>query len=348
MVSKRVLNRTLLDRQFLLDRVDRSPLWMTEHLVGLQAQVTLPPYVGLWSRLRDFDPAALTGLIESRQLVRIVVMRGTIHLLSAADCLELRPLTQEVLTRTLQGADFGKRVHGLPLDELAATAHEILSGNVLGNKELGLTLADRFPEHRPGDLANTARVLLPLVQVPPRGLWKRSGGPTYALAPDWLGAPLSTRPDFAEVVRRYLRTFGPATAADINTWCGRTGVAATLEELDDELVRYQDESGRTLFDLAGLSLADPDLPAPVRLLGQYDNVFLSHKDRSRVFDDAYRSSWMGANGVAGAAVLVDGFLEGLWRVVDGRVVTDMFRELTKVEQRDVDAEVSGLEAFLAR
>lgn len=343
-----MLNRTLLDRQFLLGHVDRSPLWMTEHLVGLQAQVTLPPYVGLWSRLRDFDPAALTELIESRQLVRIVVMRGTIHLLSAADCLELRPLTQDVLTRTLQGADFGKRVPAATRDDIAATAREMLSGRTVTNTELGLALADRFPGYRPGDLANTARVLLPLVQVPPRGLWKRSGGPTYALAPDWIGAPLATRPSFAEVVRRYLRAFGPATAADINTWCGRTGIAATLEELDEELVRYQDESGRTLFDLAGLCLADPDLPAPVRLLGQYDNVFLSHKDRSRIFDEAYRSWWMGLNGVAGAAVLVDGFLEGLWRVVDGHVVTEMFRKLAKVEQREVDAEVERLEVFLSR
>lgn len=343
-----MLNRTLLDRQFLLDRVDRSPRWMTEHLIGLQAQVTLPPYVGLWSRLRDFDPAALTELIETRQLVRIVVMRGTIHLLSAADCLELRPLTQEVLTRTLQGADFGKRVPADLRDDIAANAREILSGATVTNTELGRTLADRFPGYRPGDLANTARVLLPLVQVPPRGLWKRSGGPTYALAPDWLGAPLAARPDFGEVVRRYLRAFGPATAADINTWCGRTGIAAMLEELDEELVRYQDESGRTLFDLAVLPLADPGLPAPVRLLGQYDNVFLSHKDRSRIFDEAYRSWWMGANGVAGAAVLVDGFLEGLWRVVDGHVVTEMFRTLSRVEQRELDAEVERLEVFLSR
>ena len=346
MVDRRTLNRTLLQRQFLLDRVDGEPLWLVEHLVGLQGQATLPPYVALWSRLRDFDHASLTALLESREAVRIVVMRGTIHVLSAADCLELRPLVQPVLDRTLKGADFAKRVHDVPHDDIAEAAHAVLTGSdPVDNKQLGLALAQKFPGHRSGDLANIARVLLPLVQVPPRGLWKRSGSPTYALAQDWLDAPLSEQPDLAEVVRRYLRAFGPANAADVSTWCGLTGTAAVMRELD--LVRLRDEDGRELFDLEDMALAAPDTPAPVRLLGQYDNVFLSHRDRSRIFDERYRSWWMGPNGVAGAAVLVDGFLEGLWRVEDGRVHLDLFRKLTRAEQTDVEAEVARLEQFLA-
>jgi hypothetical protein len=346
-LSRRVLNRTLLLRQHLLGRVAMSPTAMVEHLVGLQAQTTLPPYVGLWARVRGFDHADLTALIESRALSRIVVMRGTIHLLSGPDVLEIRPLMQDMLNRQMSGTAFFKHTADLPREELERAGREVLAAEPTSSKDLGLALAERFPAHDAGHLANTVRVLLPLVQTPPRGVWTKGGGPAYVHAEDWLGSPLSATPDWPDLVRRYLRAFGPATAADVTTWCGRTGTAATLKQLGEELVTYRDGTGRTLFDVAGSPVADGEEDAPVRLLGQYDNIFLSHKDRSRILDDAHRSWWMGPNGVAGAAVLVDGFFEGLWRVQDGHVVTEMFRSLTRKETEALDAEVARLEDFLA-
>jgi len=346
-LTTRVLNRTLLKRQHLLERTSGTPAAMVEHLVGLQAQDTQPPYVGLWSRLERFDPAALSGLLESRAASRILLMRGTIHLVTATDCLGLRPPLQGMLERQMRGTEFFGHCADIPREELESAAYDVLGPEPVPVRELGAALAKRFPAHRPGHLANTVRVLLPLVQAPPRGVWKRSGGPAYVHAAEWHGAPLAPA-DPAELVRRYLRAFGPATAADVSTWSGLTGLQPALDELSDELVTRKDQAGRTFLDLEGLPLADEDEPAPVRLLGKYDNVWLSHADRTRVAEPEKRQRWMGRNGGVGNTVFVDGMLEGLWRQVDDRVEVELFRGLTRAQRTELDAEVAGLERFLAR
>ena len=189
MRTTRVLNRTLLKRQYLLERTSTTSVEMVEHLVGLQAQDTQPPYVGLWSRLDRFDPADLSGLLESRAASRILLMRGTIHLVTAADCLGLRPPLQDMLERQMRGTEFFGHCADIPREELESAAYEVLGTEPVPVRELGTGLAKRFPAHRPGHLANTVRVLLPLVQAPPRGVWKRSGGPAYVHAEEWHGAP---------------------------------------------------------------------------------------------------------------------------------------------------------------
>jgi hypothetical protein len=346
-LTARVLNRTLLRRQHLLERTTSSVTEVVEHLVGLQAQDPLPPYVGLWSRLTGFEPADLSRLLESRQVSRILLMRGTIHLVTEADCLGLRPLLQQMLERQVRSTEFFGHCADIPREQLLSAAAEVLGEEPVGVRELGAVLAERFPGYQPAHLANTVRVLLPLVQAPPRGLWKRSGGPAYVHAEDWHGRPLDAF-DPADVLRRYLRAFGPATVADMTTWSGLTGLRGTVDRLSGELVTYTDESGQTLLDLEGLPLADPDEPAPVRLLGRYDNLWLSHRDRTRVTEPGKRQRWQGRNGGTGNAVLVDGMLEGLWRQSGDRVEVDLFRAVSKAERADLDAEVAALESFLAR
>jgi hypothetical protein len=349
MLTDRVLNRTLLQRQHLLRRAAMSPLEMTEHLLGLQAQNPLPPYLSLWSRVDGFDPHELSGLLERREVVWIVLMRGTIHLVPAADCMPLRRFVQEALEKQLRGTPFGKRTAGLPYDRLAAAGRAALREEALTPKALGLTLAEHWPDQEPGDLSNTVRSLLPLLQVPPRGLWQRSGGPRYRTAEDWLGRDLPETVDPAPLVRRYLRAFGPATAADVTTWSGVTGMAEVLASLREELVEHRDERGRRLVDLAGLTLADGDTPAPVRLLGEYDNLWLSHADRARVTDPERRGRWMGANGGMGRTVFVDGYLEGLWRTApSGAVDVELFRRLTREEREQLDVEVAAVQELLAK
>jgi hypothetical protein len=346
-ISSRVLNRTLLERQHLLARASLPVKETVEHLLGLQAQDTQPPYVGLWSRLANFEPGELTDLLESRQVSRILLMRGTIHLVTAADCLGLRPLLQPMLERQVRGTAFFGHCADIPREDLVSAIHDVLGPEPTNVRALGAALADRFPGYEPGHLANTARVVLPLVQAPPRGLWKRGGAPAYVLAEDWHGAPLVPY-DISEVVRRYLRAFGPASPADVATWSGLTGLRPVVEGLADELVTYQDESGRRLIDLEGLTLADDDVPSPVRLLGKYDNLWLSHADRNRVTEPDKRQRWMGRNGGTGNTVFVDGMLEGLWRENGGRVEVELFRRLTRSERDELDAEVTALEQFLAR
>jgi len=274
-------------------------------------------------------------------------MRGAIHLVTPADCLGLRPVLQDMLERQMRGTEFFGHCSDIPRDALVAAIREALDHEPVSARTLGAALAGSFPGHRPGHLANTARILLPLVQTPPRGLWKRGGSPAYVHAEDWHGAPLAA-PDTAGVVRRYLRAFGPATVADITAWSGLTALRPVLDGMREELVTHTDEAGRTLLDLPGLPVADPEQPAPVRLLGKYDNLWLSHADRTRVSEPEKRRRWMGRNGGTGNTVFVDGMLEGLWRQVDDRVEVELFRGVTKAERAELDAEVAALETFLRR
>ena len=345
MLTERVLNRTLLERQHLLERVPMSPLAMTEHLVGLQAQDVLPPYLSLWSRVADFDPAEISGALGDRRAVRILLMRGTIHLVTAADCLLLRPLVQGMLDKITRTSQVSREAADVPRDELTAAGRAAFADGPLPFKALGEVLEERFPDYPARALANTVREMLPLVQVPPRGMWKQAGGVVYETAETWLGSELAPEPDLPEVVRRYLRAFGPATAADVTAWSRVTGMKPVLESMDG-LVTFWDANGRLLYDLEGLPVADPEVPTPVRLLGKYDNLWLSHADRTRVTTPENRRRWMGLNGGVGNTVFVDGMLEGLWREADGRVELELFRKLTRAEKQELDAEVAALETFL--
>jgi hypothetical protein len=349
-LSRRTLNRTLLQRQHLLARTTMSAPEMTEHLVGLQAQETLPPYLSLWSRVTDFDPLPLSDSLEDRTTLRLLLMRGTIHLVTAADALVLRPLVQSMLDRLARSSQTSRPAATVAREDLAAATRVALDGGPLPVKRLGELLAERFPGIPPGALSSAARELLPLVQVPPRGRWKQSGGVSYQLLETWLGTPAAESPDPGEAVRRYLRAFGPATPADVTTWSGVTGIRSVLTGLGDELRCYQDAAGTTLFDLEGLELADADVDAPVRLLGRYDNVWLSHAARDRVTPDPEkRRRWMGVNGGVGCTVFVDGELEGLWRTTaSGAVDVELFRSLTRDERAQLDDQVGALESFLAR
>ncbi len=349
-LSPRTLNRTLLQRQHLLARSDLDALTMTEHLVGLQAQDPLPPYVSLAARIDDFDPEDLSETLEDRTTVRLLLMRGTIHLVSAHDALALRPYVQPMLDRLAGSAALSRTTSDVPRDALVSATHEALAAGPLTVSRLGKHLEERFPGSRGNALATAARVMTPLVQVPPRGLWKRSGGVSYDSLQGWLGAELPTAPDHIEVARRYLRAFGPAMAADLTAWSGVSGARELLTGLRDELVVHRDQAGRELFDLCGLEIAEEDLPAPVRLLGKYDNVWLSHSARDRVTPDAdKRRRWMGANGGVGNTVFVDGVLEGLWAVTDaGRVELDLFRRLSKDERLQLRDEVDRLQVLIAR
>ncbi len=339
------LNRTLLKRQHLLERSSSGHHEMVGHLVGLQAQENLPPYLSLAARLRDFDPRDVTLALEDRSLVRLVCMRGTIHLLTADDALMLRQWTQPCQERERTSSQNTKPALHLDTDAVNAAISKALVDGPLPVKALGEALADEFPGVPANALAHLARVNQPLAQLPPRGGWKQSGGVVYQHVERWLDRPL-IEPDPPEIVRRYLRAFGPASAADVTAWSGVTGMAAVLKDMDD-LVQHEDENGKRLFDVPDGVLAEPDLPSPVRLLGTYDNVWLSHAGRDRVTVKEKRSRWMDVNGAGGSTLLVDGWLEGLWRIEDGKpVVIGTFRKLSRTEQRELDGEFARVEALL--
>ncbi|MGW0810583.1 winged helix DNA-binding domain-containing protein [Nonomuraea sp. NPDC002799] len=347
LISQRALNRATLDRQFLLRRAGLPVLDVVERVGGLQAQTPHTWYTGLWSRIEGFKPADAADLLTSRALVRIALQRSTIHLVTAADCLAMRPLLQIVTERGTKGA-FGKRLQGVDLAELAAAGRSLLEERPMTFADLGRALAERWPAHDPHALGQGVRWLVPLVQVPPRGLWGKSGPVAHTSAASWLGLDVPPM-TAAELVRRYLRAFGPASVMDAQTWSGLTRLGEVVESMD--LVRFRDASGRTLYDLPDAVRPAEDTPAPVRLMYDFDNLFLSHADRSRVVNEtglAGAAGFAGTN-VAPRAILVDGFTAGDWTVIRAKGVSTLnIHQWTPISVlEEVEEEGRRLLEFLA-
>jgi hypothetical protein len=323
LLSLRALNRATLARQLLLERSPMSALDAIEHLVGMQAQAPFAPYYGLWSRLDSFTGGELSGLLTSRKAVRIVLMRGTIHLVTAEDCHRLRPLVQPALDRMLKAnATHGRPLAAVEVSAVVDAARRLLDAEALTPGDIGTRLAEQWPDTPPGWLAEAARSLLPLVQVPPRALWQRSGQVRLTTATAWLGKPRGKPMTIEEMVVRYLAAFGPATVADVQTWCGLSRLGEVVERMD--LMHFKSEGGQTLYDITDAPRPDPDTPAPARLVAPFDNILLSHVNRIRVVSDEHRKRlFSGKNGVFPGTVLVDGFVAGTWELVGNGESTSM-------------------------
>jgi Winged helix DNA-binding domain len=344
-LSLRALNRATLERQLLLCRSDLPVLDAVEHLVGLQAQEPPDPYTALWSRLDGFRPESLAGLLEERRVVRIPLMRSTIHLVSADDCLAIRPLVQPVLDAELARY---RDLTGVDVDAVLAFARKLVEERPRSVRELRAALAERFPQHEPGDLAYACRNLLAFVQVPPRGVWGRSSQVISTTAESWLGRPLERNPSLDELVLRYFRAFGPASVADVATWSRLTGLREVVERLRPRLATFRDERGRELFDLPEAPRPDPETPAPARFLPEYDNVLLSHADRSRFISAERRGVFSRVQGRIHGSVLSDGLGFGVWqRERDGGLVVNYAGRTTKRALAAVAAEGRRLLRLIA-
>jgi len=313
-LGPRELNRATLERQMLLRRRKLSAVEAIERLVGMQAQAPTPPYVGLWTRLEDFRPDELARLILERRAVRIALMRNTVHLVSARDCLALRPLMQPVFDRGLYAIRANRaNLEGVDTKALIAAGRELLEERPRTAKELGELLQERWLDRDPASLARAIRHLVPLVQVPPRGVWGKSGPAAHTTAEAWLGRPFDPAPSLEETVLRYLGAFGPATVMDVQTWSGLTRLDEVIERIRPRLRTFRDERSKELFDLPEAPRLDPDTPAPPRFLPEFDNLILSHADRTRVIAEEYRKVIASKNGMVPATFLVDGFVRGTWK-----------------------------------
>ncbi|SES09005.1 winged helix DNA-binding domain-containing protein [Streptomyces qinglanensis] len=335
LLTRPALSRALLARQLLVERARMPVRDAVEHLVGIQAQAPRPPYFALWSRLADFDPQELSLQLEGRGLVRLSTMRGTVHLVSDRDALELRALTQPLHESAVR-TNFAKQLGGEDPWQVAEAARELLAKRPLTGSELGSRLQERWPHLEARPLWMTARYLLPLVQLPPRGLWGRSGQPVLDTVERWLGRPPAAEPGVETMVLRYLGAFGPASARDAQTWSGLTRLGEVLERLRPQLRAFRDEAGRELFDLPDAPRPDPELPLPVRFLAEYDNIVLSHADRSRLLDEPARRAMASRNGQVPAAFLVDGRVRGMWKADTSRKAARL--TLTPFEHLDEEAE----------
>jgi hypothetical protein len=349
-LTSRALGRALIARQLLAERARMSALDAVEHLVGLQAQAPKPPYFGLWSRLDGFRAEELSALLAERKAVRVSVMRGTVHLVSAADCLQLRPLTR-VLYERLVRTNHPKRLDGLDPATVADAGLSLLRQGPRTARELGVLLGEMWPEHDPEALSRAVRSLCDVVQTPPRGLWGRSGQPTYETIESWLGRPVSPEPGIETVVLRYLGAFGPASVMDAQAWSGLTRLGEVMDRLRPQLRVYRSESGRELFDLPEAPRPDPELPLPARLVAEYDNLILSHADCTRVISDSARKTIATRNGQVPGTILLDGAVRGMWKAEQPRrkaatlTVTPFVRRFTDDEERELATEGERLLRF---
>ncbi|MGW3254055.1 winged helix DNA-binding domain-containing protein [Streptomyces fungicidicus] len=349
-LTTRALNRATLARQSLLDRAGTPVLDAVGHLCGLQAQEPQEPFVGLWSRLGSFDPAELSALLTGRRVVRTHLMRRTVHLVTAGDALAWRARHDAMLRQRVLGV-YRRELDGVDLGELAAAGRAVLAdGEPRSMGDLGRAVAGRWPRPTARALGETlVGALVPVVQLPPRGLWRTKAGARYELLSSWLGREIDPLPADASdpvgqtLVRRYLAAFGPAASADLRAWCGLAGLPAAVAAVRPELVAFRDERGRELLDLPDAPRPDPGTPAPVRFLPAFDNAILGYQDRSRIIDDAHR----GLSVAGERVVLVDGRVAATWRADGGAVTVTPLGRLSRAERTDVAEEGRALARFLS-
>jgi hypothetical protein len=348
-LTNRQLNRATLARQWMLERSDVAIPDAVAFLLGLQAQTSAGPYQGLWNRLRGFRHEDLTALIADKSMLRATTMRTTLHLHTSDDMRAIRPVMQTVLDRTWQST-FRKRVGSADRAEVHKRGIELLDQSPLTSGELGKRLAETWPDAEPLALAQVLHCSETLIQIPPTRIWGHGGPPLLSRIENWSGAPVGPAIDLPDLVLRYLAAYGPASVMDMQNWSGLTKLSAAFDAVKHRLVEFTGEDGRTLYDIPDGLLPDPDTPAPVRFMPEYDNVWLGFADRYRIQPELARNRMVLVNGYI-AAYTVDGFIAGNWtlkRSKDDIAITILpFRELTKAETTDVEAEAHAHGGFLA-
>jgi hypothetical protein len=335
----------------LLERTTVDPTTAVGDLVGMQAQAPLAPYVGLWSRLVDFDPGRLARELLDRRVVRASLMRSTIHLVTGDDALSIRPLVDPVLSRGFRASPFARDLEGVDLAELLTVGRGLIERRPSTRAALASQLATHWPGRPADSLVYAITYLVPCVQVPPRGVWEKTGPPAWTTMDAWLGRPLAADPSIDELVMRYLAAFGPATVLDVQAWSGLTRLRPVVERLRPRLATFRDELDRELFDFVDAPRPYPDVPAPPRFLPEYDNVLIGHADRSRIIPGRRRIPLPPGNGATRGTILLDGMFAGEWRIDrDGRRATltiAPFEPIAATERVALEEEAMRLLGFIA-
>ena len=351
-LTLRQINRATLARQMLLAREKATPVKAIERLVGMQAQWPKPPFLGLWTRAEGFKRDDLTALLHKRTVVRATFMRATIHVVTAKDFLGLRPAIQPVLESAMQ-VILKERLEGIDLGALTKQVRKMLDREPLTFAAIREEFLRADPKADERAMGYAVRMLLPLVQVPVEGqAWAFPSQACFASAEQWLGKPIPSKAAPADaLLLRYLEGYGPASADDMRAWSGlgRTEVKEAVERLRPKLVVFRDVNGkRELFDVKDAPRPDGDMPAPVRLIPEYDNVittraderFVAKGDRPRVFLSALRIA---------ATVLVDGFVAGVWKVEATKkaatLTIEPFKPFAAKVKKEVEAEAEALLKF---
>lgn len=342
------LNRALLARQLLLGRERVGIVKAIDRLAGLQAQVPRAPFISLWSRLDGFRRADLIRLIEERKVIRATMMRGTIHLMSRKDFIALRNLIQPVLTQVALTAPELRKTKDL--ETWLDYGRRILEETPMTFEAFREVLKERAPALDAAAVSRAVQHYLPLIRVPDGSPWSFKANAAFFPAEQWLKEPLGAQSTTAQLVLRYLAAFGPATVGDAQTWSGLRTLKPVFEALRSGLATFRDEKKRELFDLKRAPRPPADTKAPVRFLPDFDNLILSHADRSRVIAKSHSDNLKSPNGIGVPTFLVDGIIAGRWKIVRDKTSATLelkaFGKLPASARDELEAEGSELVAFV--
>ena len=344
-LTPRHLNRALLARQSLLERSSRPMAEVMEGMGGIQMQYAPAGYIGLWSRMRDFERPMLTQALEDRGAIQGTMMRATIHTVSAADYWPLMAGIRRV-NREWYSKVQARAMDGNDMVAVAAAVREELAGGPMRVRDLTERVVARgFPPPAVG----WAGLWVELVRVPPSGTWERRRADLYGLADQWLPrVEISEEDGIEHLIRRYLGAFGPAPLKDIASWMGFN--IGQMKHVAERLVLHhmRDEAGKPLLDLPDAPLPDPETPAPVRFIAVWDAMLLVHARRTEVLPEEYRQRIFSTRTPQSFnTFLVDGQVAGAWRFEDGEVQLTPFRKLTAADHRELEEEAHRLATFHA-
>ncbi len=348
-LTARQLNRATLGRQRLLAREPLGVVEAVHRVVALQAQEPASPYLALWNRVADFDPADLDRAFSQREVVKGTLLRITLHAVHVADY----PAFHRAMQVTLRSARLNDRRFrrtGLTLGDADALLPEVLAfaADPRTNIEAEAWLDGRLGETPKPGAWWAFRQYGPFWHHPTGGPWSFGPRPSYVAA-----EPPTVATDQAaamrQLVRRYLEGFGPATVPDIAEFSTiiRQPIREALATMATELVRLEGPGGEELWDVAGGLLPPEDSHAPPRLLPMWDSVLLAYADRSRIIPPQYRRLVAQGNGDILPALLVDGHVAGVWRPAEDGIEASAFHRLPDEAWAGLEAEARGLLALLA-
>lgn len=347
----RQLNRATLARQCLLERSDAGVVEVIRRVGGLQAQTPANPMVALWSRVAGFRRDQLLDAVREGRLVRGTTLRGTLHLHALDEYRELRMTLQPMLDALVNS--LRRRVRDEDLEPAFELGRSMLEERPRTIGELKRAFGERFPDSEAQALGNLVRYRMQLLMVPDLGT--PNGWPNvarFAPATSIIGGHLAAKPRPDLVLRRFLETLGPGTARDAQVWSGVRGLRQVAARMLDagELVTIRTFDDRELLDRADAPRPDGDEPAAVRFLPMWDNLLLSHADRTRVIAEDHRAYLSSSNGMPPPTFLVDGFVQGVWQAERSGATATLrltsFGRTTRAAQDAIVAEGDALLAFL--
>ncbi len=347
-LDRRQLNRATLARQLLIERADVAVLDAVKRIGAIQGQEPASPYIALWNRVARFEPDDLDEAFDAQRVIKASLMRITLHVVHAdaypafraamEPALRASRLNDRRFTATgLSDADFDALVPGVL--EYASTPRS--------KGEIEAALAERLGAAPDPMVWWAMRTVAPLVHAPTGGPWSFGLKPSFRCPPP--AARVDTEAGVQLLVRRYLSGFGPASAKDIAQFSllRQSTLKPALTSMADELETLESADGSTLFDLPGAERPDGDREVPPRLLPMWDSTLLAYADRRRIIPEAYRRFVIRRNGDTLPALLVDGFVAGVWRAVEGGIEVTAFAPLAAQDWDGIEAEAARLGGFLA-